>query len=98
MPFLEIKQPKDFVRIKPDGTVTISVSLVRRIPKNLTKIKIFHDVESKKIGLQPAEEGYKIGESSRCYRIKCVPLSRIATGEFYPKWSKEHKMLVFSYA
>jgi len=93
MPFLEVKQPKDFVRIKPNGSVTICVTLYRKYFKD-KKVKVFHDEEEHLIGLKPSKNGYKCIE----YRIKCVPLSRIATGEFYPKWSKEHKMLVFSYA
>lgn len=107
MPFIEIKQPKDFVRIKSNGKVTISVSLIRAFFKDFTDgfgdvrvfIKIYHDKEAKKIGLKPnPSNGYKLMTSVGMYRLKCMPLARIVTGEFYPEWSKEHKMLVFSYA
>jgi len=57
------------------------------------KIRIFHDKETRKVGLKPDIEGYKIHEGG----ISCRPLARIVIGEYYPKWSKEHKMLIFSY-
>jgi len=109
MPFVEIKHKKDFVRIKPDGRITISASLVKTFFKDFTDgfgevrvlIKIYHDVESKKIGLKPVSitsTGYKLMTKHRVYQLKCIYLSRIVTGEFYPKWSKEHGMLIFSYA
>lgn len=97
MPFKEIKQPKDFIRIKSYGEVTISISLSDKYFKG-KKVRIFYDEEEKKIGLQPDNEGYKIyGMENRSRRFACHPLSKIITGEFYPKWSKKLKMLVFSY-
>ncbi len=61
------------------------------------KIRIFHDKETRKVGLKPDIEGYKIYEGNHSRRISCHPLARIVIGEYYPKWSKEHKMLIFSY-
>lgn len=60
------------------------------------KVKVFHDEENKEIGLQPSNEGYSIQSRSANY-IYCRPLARIVIGKFYPSWSEEHQMLVFSY-
>lgn len=95
MPFKEIKQPSGFIRIKSDGKVIISMSLLHFF-KNKTHVKIFHDEDKKLIGLQPNDEGYKLQLVRYC-RITCHPLSRITQGEFYPKWNQTLKMLVFSY-
>lgn len=96
MPFIELKSPSDFIRIKPSGTITVSVTLYRKF-FNGKKVRIFHDQENNKIGLQPSNEGYKINTQRRGSRFFCNRLSKITTGEFYPKWSEKHKMLVFSY-
>jgi len=102
MPFIEIKkQIKDFIRIKSSGSITISSSLInlfRDRDGTLISVKIFHDGETKKIGFKPDKEGYKINSNNNRFRIKCSPISKIVTGEFFPKWSEKHKMLVFSYA
>lgn len=96
MPFREIKPPKDFVRIKKDGSTTISVTLVNEhfVDK---RVRVFHDLEAKKIGLQPSSEGYKITKAGGSRRIWCRALATITTGEFYPEWNATTKMLVFSY-
>lgn len=96
MPFVEIKPPTDFIRIKDGGCVTISISLYRKYFEG-KHIKVFHDEEAKKIGLKPDDDGYKISERKDHKRIKCISISRVVVGEFYPKWSSKHKMLVFSY-
>lgn len=90
MPFKEIKQPSGFIRIKINGAVTISATLLSLFPN---KVKVFHDFEKRKIGLKPDIDGYKIYLG----RIKCAELPKITTGEFYPKWSENRKMLIFSY-
>lgn len=65
----------------------------------LTRIKVFCDEKKHIIGLKADDEGYKITDVTtyKSARIKCMPLARITTGEFYPKWSKKDKMLIFSY-
>jgi len=95
MPFVEIKQPTNFVRIKKDGIITISLSLVEKYFKS-KKVKVFHDADNKKIGLQPADDGYLIF-GKHCARIRCCMISRIVVGEFYPQWSDKHKMLIITY-
>ena len=96
MPFIELKQPSDFIRIKSDGTIRISKSLLRHF-KKFRCVKVFHDNEKKLVGLQPNNKGYKLTLSNGTYGIKCTPLSKIIQGEFYPQWSDEHQMLIFSY-
>lgn len=96
MPFREIKQSNDFIRIKPNGTIIISSSLIPKFFKE-SHVKIFHDEISHQIGLQPSINGYKVTNNYGSYRVKCAMLSRITQGEFYPIWSDKHKMLVFSY-
>lgn len=97
MPFREIKQPSDFIRIKSNGTITISSSLIPKFFKE-SHIKIFHDETIHKIGFQPSiDSGYKITENDGGYRIKCAILGKITQGEFYPVWNKKLKMMVFSY-
>lgn len=96
MPFREIKPSSNFIRIKKDGSTTVSVALVNKYFKN-KKIRVFHDKESKKIGLQPSDEGYKIGNAGGSRRFYCSKLSKTVVGEFYPLWSEKHKMLIFEY-
>jgi len=97
MPFIEIKPPTNFIRIKKNGTLTISIPLYEKYFKG-KKVKIFHDTDNKRIGFQPMNDGYLIfGLSNHCARIHCAFISRIVTGEFYPKWSKKHKMLIITY-
>jgi len=97
MPFQEVKRPTSFIRIKTEGKVTVSSSLIPKFFKNKTHVKIFHDKETQQIGIQPSNDGYKISHIGGCFSIKCSMLSRIIQGEFYPIWSKKHNMLVFSY-
>jgi len=72
------------------------VTLVDRYFKD-KKVRIFHDNNSKEIGLKPDVEGYKITNSNHSLRLKCASLARVTTGEFHPKWSDKHQMLIFSY-
>jgi len=58
---------------------------------------VFHDEEKKVIGLQPSETGYKLNTNNRQFRIKCMPLTRIAIGEFDAEWDEKKKMLIFGY-
>ena len=102
MPFLELKQPKDFIRVKKYGSATICHTLYDKYfkCKGLVdkRVRIFIDGENKKIGFQPSNEGYKLSvNKSGNIRFRCTPLSKIITGEFYPVWSDEHKMLVADY-
>lgn len=97
MPFLEVKRPTGFIRVNTMGKVTISAFLIPKFFKNKTHVKVFHDKETRQIGIQPSIDGYKISNISGCFSIKCSILSRIIQGEFYPIWSKKHNMLVFSY-
>lgn len=97
MPFREVKRPSGFIRIKTCGKVTISSSLISKFFGDKTHVKIFHDDEKKLIGFQPSDSGYKVMNAFQVFRIKCSFLPRITQGEFYPIWSKKHKMLVLSY-
>lgn len=97
MPFREVKQPTDFIRVKTEGKVTVSSSLIPKFFNGKNHVKIFHDKEKKLIGFQPSDTGYKVMDNNRRYSITCHFLSRIVQGEFYPSWSKKHDMLVFSY-
>jgi len=96
MPFIEISPPKDFIRIKKKGRITISVTLVDKHFKG-KKVRVFHDYEAKKVGLKPDNEGYKISNTNNSYRIHCASLSRVTIGEFHPKWSVKHQMLIIDY-
>ena len=96
MPFQEIKPPTDFVRITKVGRLTISVSLYRKFFLG-KKVKIFHDEQKHLIGLKPSDEGYKITVNGGSSRVKCSFLGEITQGEFNPKWSKKHKMLILQY-
>jgi len=96
MPFKEIKQPTNFIRIKSFGQTTVSISLYNKHFKD-KNVKIFHDKGKKIIGLQPSNKGYKIFGTVSLKRFACHALSRITTGEFYPEWSEKDKMLVFTY-
>jgi len=104
LPFKELKgQPKEFIRVKKDGRVIISLALYRKHFKPSeeghffkSRVQVFIDEENKLIGFKPSEEGYKIMVKDRAF-IKCSLLSHIVTGEFIPKWSDEHKMLIFNY-
>lgn len=95
MPFEEIKQPSGFIRIKPEGKITISTSLKKFLSK--PRLKLFHDKEKHLIGFQPSTEGYKIRNENRLVTITCHSLSKITQGEFYPKWDKKLYMLVITY-
>jgi hypothetical protein len=97
MPFEEVKQPTGFIRIKAEGKITLSSSLIPKFFGSKIHVKIFHDLEKKLMGFQPSDTGYKIMRKDRCCSITCHSLSRVIQGEFYPKWSKKHRMLVFSY-
>jgi hypothetical protein len=95
MPFREIKQPTGFIRIKSDGKIVISISLIRSFFNGKNNVKFFYDKEKHLIGIMPSDDGYKIYKERG--NVKCRPISRIIQGEFYPKWNKKLKMLVFSY-
>jgi hypothetical protein len=97
MPLREIKQSTGFIRIKTEGKVTVSSSLIPKFFNGKRFVKIFHDEEKKLIGFEPSDTGYKLMFYNRHYSLTCHFLSRIVQGEFYPSWSKKHNMLVFSY-
>jgi hypothetical protein len=106
MPFKEIKPLKDFVRIHDKG-ITISTSLLHYFIDSkldglnickLKRVKIYIDDENSIIGLQPSLEGYKLSSHGGGYIITCVSLSnKLEKKEYFPKWSKKHKMLIFSF-
>jgi hypothetical protein len=102
MPFKEIKPLKDFIRVHDKG-ITISTSLIIFFIENidakeLLKVRLFVDEENKLVGLQPSKEGYKLSPHGGGYIITCMSLSKkLEKKEYFPKWSKEHKMLIFSF-
>ena len=96
MPFVEVKRPSSFVSILKSGHVTISVDLYRKFFVD-KKVKVFHDVEEMKIGLEPSEEGYKITTSCGLHRFRCMELSNITVGRFNAVWSEKHKKIVIAY-
>jgi hypothetical protein len=99
MPFEEIKPPKDFIRVHDKG-ITISTSFIHFFIKNneQLRVRIFSDEENRLVGLQPSKEGYKLSPHGGGYIITCMSLSnKLEKKEYFPKWSKEHKMLIFSF-
>ena len=99
MPFREIKPKKDFIRIHEKG-ITVSTSLIHFFMKGneILRVRVFSDDESRLIGLQPSLEGYKLSLHGGGYTITCTSLSnKLEKKEYFPKWSKEHKMLTFSF-
>jgi hypothetical protein len=100
MPFEEIKQLKDFIRVHNDSEITISKSLTAYFIRNdaLMRVKVFIDEDNKLVGLMPSEEGYKLSNNGGGYSICCKVLAeKLPTKEFFPKWDKKQHMLVFSY-
>lgn len=102
MPFKEIKQPEKFIRVH-EKEITISKSLFPLLlkgvfSKELPRIKVFVDDENRLIGLQPALEGYKLSQHGGSFAINCIELKRkLEKKDYYPEWSKKHKMLIFSF-
>jgi hypothetical protein len=100
MPFEEVKVNHGFIRIKKNGNVTISSSLISYFTKpdnTLFKIRVFNDKENGLVGLRPDNEGYTITVNNNNRRFKSSLLARIIIGEFYPKWDSDEKMLIFNY-
>lgn len=98
MPFVEIENPHEekWIYIYSSGTVRISIKAYRDhfVGK---RIRFFHDEENKKLGLQPADKGYKICNANQSHEVKCAAVSRLLVGKYPAEWSEKHKMLVISY-
>lgn len=96
MPLREIDKGKKLECIRITETWTfISRDLYEKYFKG-KRVKVFIDEESKLIGLQPNEEGYKI---SQCRRFWSTELSDLINGTFHLKeWSEEYAMLLFEYS
>jgi hypothetical protein len=97
MPFEEVKPKTGFVHIVRRGEITVSTSLVLA-HLSADRVSIFIDKENQKIGIKPSTNGaYKLSKYQNFYRIKCVPVSKVAEGYFYPEWNEEFGMLIFNY-
>ena len=103
MVFKEIENNPEIVRFGKSGNITIPISLVKKhwTQKGLLHVQVFHDEETKKIGLKPVkdkERCYKLYSAGGAWRITVRAFVRkIGVGEYLPKWNNKLEMLIIEY-